>query len=114
MDERQRKVCRAIEDCRGRTRAMTAGQIARRVGMNERYVRAIIAELRKGGHPIASAVNPPYGYYLPASIEEARECQAHLWSRVAEVAATAKAFDRAYGEHAQGRQLVLDLFRGKA
>ena len=110
MDERQRKVYAVIEECRGRKRAMTAKQIARFAGLNERCVRMVIADLRKRGYAIASAVNPPYGYYLPASLEEARECQAHLWSRVGEVAATARAFDRAYGEHAQGRQMVLSLF----
>lgn len=110
MDERQRKVYAVIEECRGRKRAMTARQIARFAGLNERCVRMVIADLRKEGYAVASAVNPPYGYYLPASLEEARECQAQPWSRVGEVAATARAFDRAYGEHTQGRQMVLSLF----
>lgn len=114
MDERQRRVYAVVENCRGRKRALTAKEIARFAGLNERHVRAIIADLRKAGHAIASAVNPPYGYYLPASLEEARECQAHLWSRVGEVAATARAFDRAYGETVEGRQMVLDLIGGES
>lgn len=110
MDERHKRVLAVIEGARGRDKAITASHLAAVTRLSNRTVRAVVAELRRQGYPIASAVNPPYGYYLPASLEEARECQAQLWSRVGEVAATARAFDRAYGEHTQGRQMVLDLF----
>jgi hypothetical protein len=110
MEEKPRRVLDEVRRCRGRSQAMTARQLARVTGIREREVRAIIADLRRQGHAIGSAVNPPYGYFMPVTLDEARECQAQLWSRVGEVAATARAFDRAYGEHTQGRQMVLNLF----
>lgn len=111
MDDRHKRVLTIIQQCRGRKRALTAKQIGRLVGIGEREVRAIIADLRREGHPIASAVHPPYGFYLPADAEEARECQAHLYSRMRELGVTARALDAAFGAHLPGRQLVLSLFK---
>lgn len=110
MDEKQRRVLDEVRRCRGRSQAMTARQLARMTGIREREVRSIIADLRRQGHAIGSAVNVPYGYYMPTNVEEARECQAHLYARMREIGITAKAFERAYGQDQQGRQMVLDLF----
>jgi DNA-binding Lrp family transcriptional regulator len=110
VDEKQRRVLDEVRRCRGRSQAMTARQLARMTGIREREVRSIIADLRRQGHAIGSAVNPPYGYFMPATFEEARECQAHLYSRMREIGITARAFEQAYGQDRQGRQMVLDLF----
>ena len=110
MDEKPRRVLDEVRRCRGRSQAMTARQLARVTGIREREVRAIIADLRRQGHAIGSAVNPPYGYFMPVTLDEARECQAHLYARMREIGITAKAFERAYGQDQQGRQMVLDLF----
>lgn len=113
MDERHKRLLRIIEQCRGREKAMTARQLARLIGTNEREIRAMIAELRRQGHPIASPVHPPYGFFVPANREEAEECQMHLYSRMREIGITARALEQAYGKHLPGRQLVLSLFDDK-
>lgn len=110
MDERHRQVLSIIEQARGREMAITSQRIAKATGTSDRTVRAVVANLRRQGYPIASAVNPPYGFYVPATPAEAQECQAHLYSRIAEIATTARALDRAFGAHLPGRQMVLELF----
>lgn len=110
MEEKPRRVLDEVRRCRGRSQAMTARQLARVTGIREREVRSIIADLRRQGHAIGSAVNPPYGYFMPVTLDEARECQAHLYARMREIGITARAFEQAYGQDQQGRQMVLDLF----
>ena len=51
---------------------------------------------------------------MPATPEEAQECQAQLYSRIRELGITARALDRAFGQHVPGRQMVLDLFGGES
>lgn len=114
MDERRRKVLATIERARGRNRALPASHLAAVTGLSRRTVRAVIAELRRQGYPIASAVSQPYGFYVPATPEEAEECQAQLYSRIRELGITARALDRAFGQHVPGRQMVLDLFGGES
>lgn len=114
MDERRRKVLATIERARGRNHAVTATHLAAVTRLSNRTVRAVVAELRRQGHPIASAVQPPYGFYVPATPEEAQECQAQLYSRIRELGITARALDRAFGAHLPGRQMVLDLFGGES
>jgi len=114
MDDRRRKVLATIERARGRSRAVTATHLAAVTGLSRRTVRAVIAELRRQGYPIASAVSQPYGFYVPATPEEAQECQAQLYSRIRELGITARALDRAFGQHVPGRQMVLDLFGGES
>jgi biotin operon repressor len=114
MDERQRHVLAAVERARGRSHAVTATHLAAVTRLSTRSVRAVVAELRRQGYPIASAVQPPYGFYVPATPEEAQECQAQLYSRIRELGITARALDRAFGQHVPGRQMVLDLFGGES
>jgi len=73
MEEKPRRVLDEVRRCRGRSQAMTARQLARVTGIREREVRSIIADLRRQGYAIGSAVNPPYGYFMPATVDEARE-----------------------------------------
>lgn len=80
---------------RGRERAVTAFELSQALGASSRKVRAAVHELRRRGHPVASAVEPPVGFYIPTSVEEADVCSRHLWARVREIAEVARAFDRA-------------------
>ncbi len=114
MDDLHRRVLAAISEARGRNRALPASHLAAVTGLSRRTVRAVIAELRRQGYPIASAVSQPYGFYVPATPEEAQECQAQLYSRIRELGITARALDRAFGQHVPGRQMVLDLFGGES
>ena len=113
MIAHQEKIWRFLKDCRGLDKALTAKQLARLTGLNEREVRATIAGLRRQGYPIASAVHPPYGFYVPETVREAQECLAHLYSRIREIGETAKPLEKAFGRYLPGRQMVLELFSGK-
>lgn len=97
--------------CQGHRNAMTARSLSRITGVTEREVRDIVANLRRKGHLIASAVNPPYGFYIPENMGEAKACQRHLRSRITQLKATAKAFDAAINttvnKHIQQHQLPL-------
>ena len=73
-----------------------------------------IAELRRAEYPIASAVRKPTGYFVPKTADEARECQAHLYSRMREIGITARALDKAFGEHLPAKQMVMSLFEGES
>jgi biotin operon repressor len=114
MDERHRQVLTVIERATGRNRAVTASYLAAVTRLSSRTVRAVVADLRRQGYPIASAVHRPYGFYVPATPEEAQECQAQLYSRIRELGITARALDRAFGAHLPSRQMVLDLFGGES
>lgn len=104
------RVLTTIRERRGRAAAITSRQLALVVRCSDREARRLVSELRREGYPIASAVHAPYGFYWPETPEEARECQAHLYSRIRELAETAKALDKAFGAHLPGRQMVLDIF----
>ena len=97
--------------CQGRKHAMTARSLSRVLGIPEREVREIVSELRRERHPIASAVNPPYGFYIPKNMQEAKECRQHLYSRITQLKKTAKAFDAAIDGSfdKQVKQLELSL-----
>lgn len=110
MDERHRQVLSIIEQARGREMAITSQRIAKATGTSDRTVRAVVANLRRQGYPIASAVRPPHGYFIPATPEEAEECQAQLYSRIRETAITARALGRAFGTHLPSKQMMPDLF----
>jgi|GEM_PF-6173010 len=99
-----------LKDRKGRNSAITARQLASITSINEREVRSEVATLRRKGYPIASSTGKPYGYYLPAGANEARECQSQLYSRMREIGITARALDQAFGEHLPSKQMVLDLF----
>ena len=109
MDDKQRAL-RVLETCQGRDSAITAKTLAAQIGATDRGARRIVTELRRQGYPIASAVRPPHGYFIPATPEEAEECQAQLYSRIRETAITARALGRAFGTHLPSKQMMPDLF----
>lgn len=80
--------------CLGRARSMTSRQLAERLNMNPTIVRAMIAELRMAGQPIASSNRHPESYYIPATLEEANECMEHLRSRVKKICMAAAGVDK--------------------
>lgn len=95
---------------KGREAAITSRQLALEARCSPREARRTVSELRRDGYAIASAVHAPYGFYWPESEDDARECQAHLYSRIRELAETARALDKAFGAHLPGRQMALDIF----
>lgn len=98
MTERQRRVWNILQHCQGVEQAVTSKALARLIGLGEREIRAVIAELRRDGYPIASRTRRPFGYFIPESPGEARECEAQLRSRIQEIEVTANAFRRACEE----------------
>lgn len=80
---------------KGRERALTAKQLSRIFRTTEREIRETISRLRDEGHLIASTVKPPYGFFVPCNKEEVDETSRQLWSRVGQIAKTARAFDAA-------------------
>lgn len=88
------KVWRYLQDkAVGRDNAIPSRALARALRMPERTVRASVHQLRCSGFAIGSAVEPPFGFYLPRDREEADLCSRQLWSRVSEIARVARAFD---------------------
>ena len=101
------------QHAQGRVRAITADNLAKKVGVPERAVRRCITSLRLQGELIASSVEVPAGYYVPETRAEARVCSAHLWSRVREIAAVARAFDQAasaFGRQRSREQQIALIF----
>lgn len=88
----------------GRGRAVNSGVLARRLGVSQRTLRAVVNELRNEGKPVGSAVEAPAGYYVPETREEAQACSTHLWARVREIAKAARAFDQAAAQLGIRRQ----------
>src|SRR3990167_7097614 len=74
MDELQQQVLILIRH--GRDNAIKGSSLARACGLkNDRAVRLAIRELIQAGEPIASAVTPPYGFYLA---ETPGECEEYI------------------------------------
>jgi len=92
----------------GRDHVICASALAQKLNQSEVIVRQAIAELRIEGHPIASTNRAPKGYYIPASMGEAKECLEHLRSRVKKICMSAAGVER--GLRARfGNQLELVL-----
>lgn len=113
LTSEQERIWSLLQNRKGRKRALTAKQLARLVGASERRVRENISELRRQGHPIASAVHPPYGFFVPETPEEAHECLGHLYSRIREIGQTAAPLEKAFGRYVPGRQMVFKMFAGE-
>jgi len=80
----------------GRQNAITGKELASRLGeRDDRRVRLVIRDLIAAGHPIASAVNKPYGYFIANSPDEVTEYMNVLRSRLVEDAYRRRDFKRA-------------------
>lgn len=74
---------------RGRSQAVTAREIARVVGGDDRTVRDAVEHLRGSeGKPIMSASRHPAGYFVPATSEEVKESIAQIRSRIKKMEVT--------------------------
>lgn len=70
----------------GKSRAITGKELAGMVGhRDDRKVRLVIRELISEGLPVASSTEKPFGYFIPVSIEEAKQCTESLRSRSIEI-----------------------------
>jgi pyruvate-formate lyase len=75
----------------GRQSALTAGYFQTQFGFrDDRKIRLAIDHLIDKGWPVLSAVEPPYGYYLPDNQAEVDECYGQLKSRAIETLDRAK------------------------
>jgi hypothetical protein len=69
----------------GRSKAITVSELSFITNITERKVRETVSELRKLKYPISSTVHKPYGYFIPATLEESRETINQMNHRVQEI-----------------------------
>ena len=87
MEYLDRRILEILQNHQGKAKAIRADELQRQVMASTRKIRAVTAKLvTERRLPVASTVNPPYGFYLITNAEEAKECLAQYWSRVEEVA----------------------------
>ena len=94
---------------RGRANARQVKGVARLTGIPARVVQRLVEVLRAKGAPIASAVHPPCGYYIPWDRAEAEECLAQLGSRLAAQGQTYKSLERAFEVYRRPTQMRLEI-----
>jgi len=94
---------------RGKANAITGKELARLLGYtDDRGIRAEIRGLIARGHPIASTNQPPYGFYMAESIDEAEHYLNSLKSRLIEDAYRRRDFKKAYASaFSEEKQLAL-------
>lgn len=81
---------------RGKDRAITGKRIAAMLGFqDDRAIRQEIRQLISQGIPIASATQPPYGYYIIESPQEAEHYMSQLKSRLVQDAYRRRDFKKA-------------------
>jgi hypothetical protein len=86
MTEQECRILNILYEHKGRNKPITVGKIVVLTGISEREVRQIVKNLLEIHHyPIASSVNPPYGYYLITDPEEAEQCLGQYYARAKEV-----------------------------
>jgi len=92
----------------GKENAITGKSLARILGFrDDRVIRQAIRELIADRVPIASSVNPPYGYYIASSPDEATEYMKVLRSRLVEDAYRRRDFKRASRVILDPHQMIL-------
>lgn len=80
-----------LQTHKGRTHAVTVGELQRRLLASSRRIRRAIQHLvMEQRIPIASSVHPPYGFYLITTEAEARECLHQYASRIRELSRRAR------------------------
>jgi biotin operon repressor len=84
--------------CLGRQRAVKADVLALNFCTSRREVNSLIRDLRKNGHLIGSAKEQPYGYYIPISQEEVKDCLDTFRSEVMDMLHTYNQLRRAQRE----------------
>lgn len=69
----------------GRHSAITSRELSSITLQPDRAIRLAIEDLIRDGLPIVSATEHPAGYFIPSSIEEAREYTQSLRSRAVQI-----------------------------
>jgi len=96
----------------GRDKAIKARDLAHQLDERERVVRAAIAQARKSGILILSAISPPYGYFVAANRKEWSEFRnSNLRARALDILETDQAMARA-ARKAFGEAVQLQMFDG--
>ena len=87
MSDRERKdlIKGILVRHEGRGRAITARELCGLVGLPDRQLRLYIDELIDEGLPVISATEQPAGYFIPLSLDEARQYTCSLRSRAIEI-----------------------------
>jgi hypothetical protein len=94
---------------RGQARAIEVAALASMTGLDERVVRRTVKHLiEQFGCPIASTTEPPYGYFVPSTLEEEERYYASLRSRGLSILGRAAAFRHVTLPALLG-QLAMDL-----
>jgi len=65
--------------------AITARELSYLTNHPDRKIRLVIEELIEDGLPVVSATESPAGYFIPISLEEARQYTQSLRSRAVEI-----------------------------
>ncbi|MCJ7829345.1 MAG: hypothetical protein MUP81_06365 [Dehalococcoidia bacterium] len=87
---------------KGKDRAITAKELVRYTGKDDRAIRIEIRELIAQGIPVASNLKPPYGYYIANTIQEAKEYMQQLRNRLIQDALRRRDFKRAVAKSFNG------------
>jgi biotin operon repressor len=80
----------------GRDNPIKADELAGIIGVSRRDINEAVQTLRNSGVLIGASRSEPFGYYLPGSIEEAKECvrpmRSEMFSLIRTHQKTRKAF----------------------
>ncbi|MCJ7829182.1 MAG: hypothetical protein MUP81_05520 [Dehalococcoidia bacterium] len=87
---------------RGKDRAITAKELVRYTGKDDRAIRIEIRGLIAQGIPVASNLTRPYGYYIANTIQEAKEYMQQLRNRLIQDAIRRRDFKRAAAKSFDG------------
>jgi hypothetical protein len=86
MNEQELRILNILYEHKGRSKPITVGKLVVLTGISEREVRQIVKNLLEIHHyPVASSVNPPYGYSLITDPKEAEQCLGQYYARAKEV-----------------------------
>ena len=80
----------------GKANAITGKELAKRLGQDDdRAIREEIRELISQGIPIAASTQPPYGYYIVETMDEAEQYMRQLKNRLINDALRRRDFKKA-------------------
>jgi hypothetical protein len=83
MDKQQLKSI--LERHEGREMAISSRELSRLMGEEDRAIRLTIEDLIEEGLPVVSTTESPAGYFIPLSLDEAKEYTRSLRSRAVRI-----------------------------
>ncbi|MCX5711895.1 MAG: HTH domain-containing protein, partial [Candidatus Omnitrophica bacterium] len=104
IDLQARKSLLQILELHNRSNPIKAATLAAQIGVSLRDINESIRQLRKTGLLIGSSKEPPYGYYIPANEQEAREYLNSFKAELFDMLAT-------YNRQKRAKQSYLDDLR---